>query len=157
VKPRPPAILRSALSAAGLLLAGFHTWLLAGRLADPASLAPETAGRYVAGSALLAAVWMARRAGISLAEPRHVLALAAAVLLLHAPAVPLQDPAPFWLTAEAVFGTLLLAAAVGVERGSPRGARGDRSRLRPALAIARHTRDRHAPLGSRPPPTRSSR
>jgi len=103
-------MLRRLLSGAGLALGLFHVWLFA-RQASAGTLTPETAAKWAAAAALVAAFGALYRQGVPLLRGRKAVAIWVLAALLHAPAIgerleSLETPA----IPEAAI-TLLVAAA----------------------------------------------
>jgi hypothetical protein len=108
-------MIRRALLAAGALLALFHVWLFAdqlwdGRLADPAVLL-----RWIAAAALVVALVVLYRQGISIVHGRKAVAIWLLAALLHGPAVARSIEGigePALPTFVAALGQLAAASAV---------------------------------------------
>jgi hypothetical protein len=75
--------LSGAVLVAGLAL--FHAALLSRRIADLSLLDPLVGFKWLISAALIVALPGLRRAGVRLATPRRVAALAVLILLLHVP------------------------------------------------------------------------
>lgn len=79
-------MLRRLLSGAGLALGLFHVWLFA-RQASAGTLTPETAAKWAAAAALVAALGALYRQGVPLLRGRKAVAIWVLAALLHAPAI----------------------------------------------------------------------
>ena len=80
-------MLRRLLSGAGLALGLFHVWLFA-RQASAGTLTPETAAKWAAAVALVAALGALYRQGVPLLRGRKAVAIWVLAALLLAPAIP---------------------------------------------------------------------
>lgn len=81
-----PRMIRAALAAAGVALAGFHGWLFAAQVAAGRLEDPWLIFRWVAAAALIAALAAVRRGGDSLWGRKGV-AIWVLAALLHGPAI----------------------------------------------------------------------
>jgi hypothetical protein len=159
-----------ALAAFLLYLLPLHALLLWRRIADLSLFETGVALRWGAAAALLVGAGLLHRAGISLWSGRRALTFWVLVLLLHASAaVPLVEEAAldllaslpaeaFVLTAPVSLALvaswlLLLALRAANDRHRARRPRGCEEPRSSALPL----RGFHAPLLSRPPPSRFQR
>ena len=112
--------LRRAAAPAVAVLAVFHGWLLAQRVAEPASLEPVVAIRWLGAAALLGGLLALRRLRVPLTGPRRAVALWACVLLLHEPGAAsvegteLPPPPVLALQAPSVASALLTLASLSL-------------------------------------------
>ena len=80
-------MIRRALLAAGALLALFHVWLFAGQVWDGRLSDPVVLLRWIVAGALVAALVVLYRQGISIVHGRKAVAIWLLAALLHGPAV----------------------------------------------------------------------
>ncbi len=146
-----PELVRFARTAGVWMLVVFHAALFVRRLTQPESLDATAALRW-AGTFAVLAIGFALRAWASRLTQRQLLALALAVVALHAPM--LQGPAEadralaFWAAVPALLATVLALCGLAAARELALAAAPAASTVPRAYALS----PARAPFSPRPPP-----
>jgi hypothetical protein len=157
-------MVRKVLTAAGVLLAGFHVWLFVSQLGDGRLADASVLARWGVAACLGVALWYLRRQGAPLVWGRKAVAVWLLAVLLHAPSLPDRiatvdtnasadlAAAMLQVTAGAAWLTLLALTAVALRRRAANV--GVWIQLPRPAALPWVTRLGSTPLAARPPPAR---